>query len=144
MQTCGKSDVFHQANCTKRRTRFLLVSKNVNALYRSVLTSNGSLLYIAQTQHFCESQIPKIKSEASVVINLFFKKYIYLSMSSSYFHQSDPFYQSVCTTFMLLYFTEFFLRCLFLFLFMVLLCFFCCFYSFQFCFYFWPNFQPQQ
>ena len=28
---------------------------------------------------FRESQIPKIKTEASVVINLFFKKYIYLS-----------------------------------------------------------------
>ena len=79
MQTCGKSDVFHQANCTKRKTWFLLVSKHVNALYGSVLTSNGMILYIAQNQHFRESQIPKIKTEASVVINLFFKKYIYLS-----------------------------------------------------------------
>ena len=71
--------MFHQANCTKRKTWFLLVSKHVNALYGSVLTSNGSILYIAQNQHFRESQIPKIKTEASVVINLFFKKYIYLS-----------------------------------------------------------------
>ena len=71
--------MFHQANCTKRKTWFLLVSKHVNALYGSVLTSSGSILYIAQTQHFHESQIPKIKTEASIVINLFFKKYIYLS-----------------------------------------------------------------
>ena len=33
----------------------------------------------------------KTKTEAPVVINLFFKKYIYLSMSSKYFHQSDQF-----------------------------------------------------
>ena len=34
----------------------------------------------------------KTKSEAPIVINLFFKKYIYLSMSAKYFHQSDQFY----------------------------------------------------
>ena len=51
--------MFHQANCTKRKTRFFLVSKHVNALYRLVLTSSGSIMYIAQTQHFRESQIPK-------------------------------------------------------------------------------------
>ena len=51
----------------------------------------------------------KTKTEALVVINLFFRKYIYLTMSPSYFHQSDQFYSSICTTFMLSYFIEFFL-----------------------------------
>ena len=35
--------------------------------------------YCILLKHFHESQIPKIQTEASVVINLFFKMYIYLS-----------------------------------------------------------------
>ena len=31
----------------------------LNYLYRSVLSSNGMISYIAQTQHFREYQIPK-------------------------------------------------------------------------------------
>ena len=59
----------------------------------------------------------KTKTDAPVVINLFCKKYIYLSMSTSYFHPSDQFYKNICTTFMLSYFMDFFLRFLFLFVF---------------------------
>ena len=44
---------------TKRRTQFLLVSKHVNYLSQAALSSNDIISYIAQTQHFRESQIPK-------------------------------------------------------------------------------------
>ena len=77
----------------------------------------------------------------SVVINLFFKKYIYLSVSPGYFHQSDQLYENIGTTFMLSYFMEFFLDiCFCLFLFVALLRFCCCFCSFLFRFPFWPKF----
>ena len=38
---------------------FACLKTYVNALYRSVLTSNGMILFIAQNQHFRESEIPK-------------------------------------------------------------------------------------
>ena len=65
----------------------------------------------------------KTKTEAPVVINLFFKKYIYLSMSSKYFDQSDQFYQNICTTFMLPYFLKIFLE---MFVFVCFCVWFCC------------------
>ena len=34
----------------------------------------------------------KTKTKAPLLVNLFYKKYIYLSMSPSYFYQSDQFY----------------------------------------------------
>ena len=68
------------------------VKTYINALYRSVFFTDGVISYIAQTQHFRESQFQKIKTEALVAMNLIFKKYIYLSMFSKYFHQSDQFY----------------------------------------------------
>ena len=46
---------------------------------------------------FVNLKFQKTKTEAPVVINLFFKKYLYLSMSSSYFHQFDQFYYNICT-----------------------------------------------
>ena len=104
--------MYHEKN-----TVFACFKRQVNAPYRSVLSSNGIISYIAQIQYFRESQFQKTKTEAPVVINLFFKKYIYLSMSSKYFDQSDQFYQNICTTFMLPYLLKFFWKCLFLFVF---------------------------
>ena len=110
--------MYHEKN-----TVFACFKRQVNALYRSVLSSNGIISYIAQIQYFRESQFQKTKTEAPVVINLFFKKYIYLSMSSKYFDQSDQFYQNICTTFMLPYFLKFFLE---MFVFVCFCVWFCC------------------
>ena len=64
----------------------------------------------------------KTKTDAPVVINLFFKNYIHLSVFHSYFHQSNKSYQHICTSIMMSYFMELVQRCLFLFA-----CFcFCC------------------
>ena len=43
----------------EKNTVFVCFKTYVNYLYRSVLSSNGIISYIAQTQHFRESQIPK-------------------------------------------------------------------------------------
>ena len=80
----------------------------------------------------------KTKTKAPLLVNLFYKKYIYLSMSPSYFYQSVLL---ICTTFMLSYFMEFFWDvCFYVFLFVVLMLFCCCFCSFLYCFHFWPKF----
>ena len=64
---------------------------------------------------FVNLKFQKTKTDAPVVINSFL---IYLSMSSSYSYQSDQFYQNICTTFMLLYFLEFFEMFVFVYLFL--------------------------
>ena len=109
----------------EKNTNFNCFKTYLSYLYRSVLSSNSIISYISRTQHFRESQIPKDQSWS-------FKKCIYLSMSPSYFDQSDQFYYNVCTTFMLPYLMEFFLDicfCLFLFVAFLLLC--CCFLFFS-------------
>ena len=126
----------------KRRAWFLLVSKNVNVLYRSVLTSNGSILYIAQTQHFCESQIPKDQNWSFRCDEFVFQK-VYLF---KHVFQLLPSIWSVLLEclhhFYVVIFYGVFLRCWFLgFLVCSFALFCCCFYSFQFCFYFWQNFS---
>ena len=40
---------------------------------------------------FVNFKFQKIRTEAPFAMNLIFKKYIYLSMSFKYFHQSDQF-----------------------------------------------------
>ena len=70
----------------------------------------------------------KTKTDAPVLINVFFKKYIYLSVPPCYFHQSNLFYLSyfnqsinIWTTFML---PEFMVS---LFVFVIYWCFYYCF-----------------
>ena len=72
-----KKGCFYQANCTKRKTRFLLVSKHVNYLCRSLLSSNCIISYIAQTQYFRDSQIPQNQNWRSCCDNFVFQK-VYL------------------------------------------------------------------
>ena len=115
-------------------TFFTSFKAYVNYLYCSVLSSNCIISYIAQTQHFRNLKFQKTKTEAPVVINLFFKKYIDLSISRIYFHQSDQLYQNICTTFMLSYLMEFFFRCLFLFVVLLLFCCSFCFFCLSFLF----------
>ena len=43
----------------EKNTVFACFKTCVNYLYRSILSSSGIISYIAQTQHFRESQIPK-------------------------------------------------------------------------------------
>ena len=43
----------------EKNTVFTCFKTYVNYLYQSVLSSDGIISYIAQTQHFRESQIPK-------------------------------------------------------------------------------------
>ena len=76
----------------EKNTALACFKTYINALYRSVLFTDGVISYIAQTQHFRESQFQKIKTEALVAMNLIFKKHIYLSMFSKYLDQSDQFY----------------------------------------------------
>ena len=72
-----KKGCFYQANCRKRKTRFLLVSKHVNYLCRSLLSSNCIISYIAQTQYFRDSQIPQNQNWRSCCDNFVFQK-VYL------------------------------------------------------------------
>ena len=72
-----KKGSFYQANCRKRKTRFLLVSKHVNYLCRSLLSSNCIISYIAQTQYFRDSQIPQNQNWRSCCDNFVFQK-VYL------------------------------------------------------------------
>ena len=93
----------------EKNTVFACFKTYVNYPYRSILYSYDIISYIVQTLDFLNLIFQKIKTDAHVVINLFFKKYIYLSISPTYFYQSDQFYQNSCTAFMLSYFMEFFL-----------------------------------
>ena len=126
----------------EKNTVFACFRTYINCLYRSILSFSCIISFIISISMKLKFQ--KTKTEApAAIINLFFKKYIYLSMSPGYFHQSDRFYQNICTSFMLSY--GFFLDiCFSLFLFVALLLFCCRFYSFLFCFYFWPKLQLQQ
>ena len=72
-----KKGCFDQANCTKRKTRFLLVSKHVKYRCRSLLSSNCIISYIAQTQYFRDSQIPQNQNWRSCCDNFVFQK-VYL------------------------------------------------------------------
>lgn len=82
--------------------------ENISKLPISTNSSNDIISQIAQTQHFHESQIPKDQTDASVVINVFFKKYIYLTVFPNYFHQSNQFYQNNCTIYIVIFYGDFF------------------------------------
>ena len=90
---------------------------------------------------FVNLKFQKIKTEASGLINLFFKKYLF-----KHVFQLLPsiwsFLLECLHHFYVVIFYGVFLRCLFLgFLVCSFALFCCCFYSFQFCFYFWQNFS---
>ena len=61
----------------EKNTVFACFKTYVNYLYRSVLSSNGIISYIAQTQHFRESQIPKDQNWSSRCDKFVFQK-VYL------------------------------------------------------------------
>ena len=61
----------------QKNTVFACFKTFVNYLYRSVLSSNGIISYIAQTQHFRESQIPKDQNWSSRCDKFVFQK-VYL------------------------------------------------------------------
>ena len=103
LDTCGESHALYLTNSSyeEKNTVFACFKTYINNPYRLALSSNDIISYVAQRQHF---------RDAPVVINLFFKHYINLTVSPSYFHQCSQFYQNVCASFMLLYFMEFFLE----------------------------------
>ena len=61
----------------EKNTVFACFKTYVNYLYRSVLSSDGIISYIAQTQHFCEYQIPKDQNWSSHCDKFVFQK-VYL------------------------------------------------------------------
>ena len=67
----------------------------------------------------------KTKTDASVVINVFFKRYIYLSVFPNYFHQSNQFYQNNCTIYIVIFYGAFFEM-------FVFTCWFCFYFLFSF------------
>ena len=102
----------------EKNTVFACLKTYVNALYRSVLTSNGMILFIAQNQHFCESEIAKDQNWSfccdKFAFHLF--KHVFQLLPSiwsvllEYLHH-----------FYVVIFYGVFLRCLFLFIFVLLL-----------------------
>ena len=71
---------------------FLLVSKHMSITYIDQFFL-PMVSYHIFLKHSISVNIKfqKTKTEAPIVIKMFFKKYIYLSMYPSYFHQSDEF-----------------------------------------------------
>ena len=61
----------------EKNTVFAFFKTYVNYLYRSVLSSNDIISYIAHTQHFREHQIPKDQNWSSRCDKLVFQK-VYL------------------------------------------------------------------
>ena len=61
MYTCRKIDIFYQRSrrYEEKNTAFACFKTYVNYLSESALSSNDIIIYIVQTQPFCESQIPK-------------------------------------------------------------------------------------
>ena len=64
----------------EKNTVFAFFKTYVNYLYRSVLSSNGIISYIAQAQHFREYQIPEDQTSSSrfdkFVCNLYLFKHV--------------------------------------------------------------------
>ena len=125
----------------EKNTVFAFFKTFVNHQYRSVLSSNGMISYIAQTQHFREYQIPKDQNWSSrcdkfVFLKVYLFKHVYKLLPSiwsvllEYLHY-----------FYVITFSGVFLDiCFCLFLFVALLLFCCCFCYFLFRFPFWPKF----
>ena len=63
------------ATASEKNTVFACFKTYVNYLSRSTLSPNDIISYIAQTSISMNSKFQKTKTDASVVINLFFKKY---------------------------------------------------------------------
>ena len=61
----------------EKNTALACFKTYINALYRSVLFTDGVISYIAQTQHFRESQFQKIKSKLKLSLRFDFQK-VYL------------------------------------------------------------------
>ena len=101
----------------EKNTVFAFFKTYVNYLYRSVLSSNGIISYIAQTQHFRESQIPKDQNWSSRCDKFVFQK-VYLFKHVS---QLLPSIWSVLLEYLhhfyVIIFYGFFFRYLFLFVF---------------------------
>ena len=115
----------------EKKMVFAFFKTYVNYLYRSVLSSNGIISYIAQTQHFRESQIPKDQNWSSRCDKFVFQK-VYLFKHVS---QLLPSIWSVLLEYLhhfyvIMFYGVFFLRYLFLFVALLLFC--CCFCSFLF------------
>ena len=122
----------------EKNTVFACFKTCVNYLYRSILSSSGIISYIAQTQHFRESQIPKDQNWSSRCGKFVFQK-VHLFKHVS---QLLPSTWSVLLEYLhhlhVIIFYGVVSRYLFLF---AALSMFCCFFcSFLFRFYFWPKF----
>ena len=63
--------------CEEKNTVFACFKTYVNYLYRTVLSSNGIISYIAQAQHFREPQISKGQNRSSCCDKFVFQK-VYL------------------------------------------------------------------
>ena len=63
--------------CEEKNTVFACFKTYVNYLYRTVLSSNGIISYIAQAQHFREPQISKGQNRSSYCDKFVFQK-VYL------------------------------------------------------------------
>ena len=126
----------------EKNTVFACFKTYVNYLYRSVLSSNGIISYITQTQDFCESQITKVQNWNSRCDKFVFQKvYVFKHVSQllpSVWPVSLEYLHHFC--FIIFYGIFFWGTCFCLFLFVALLLFCCCFCSFLFRFHFWPKF----
>ena len=125
----------------EKNTAFACFKTCVSYLYRSILSSSGIISYIAQTQHFRESQIPKDQNWSSRCDKFVFQK-VYLFKHVS---QLLPSIWSVLLEYLhhlhVIIFYGVFVRYLFLFVALLMFCFvFWFFCSFLFRFHFWPKF----
>ena len=124
----------------EKNTVFACFKTYANYLYQSVLSSNCIISYhiFLRFSISVNLKFQKIKTEALVVINLFFRKYIYLSISPSYFHQSDQFHYNICSTYLCCHISWAFFEMFVFVCFCLWFC--CCFCSFLFRFHLWPKF----
>ena len=134
-------------NVGLQKKRYILPGKlheeknTVFACFKTYVKLPISISFFFQWYHIIYCSIPKDQDWSFRCDKFVFQKVYLFKQSPSYFHQSDQFYQNICTTFMLSHFREFFLDvCFCLLLFVALLLFCCCFCSFLFRFPFWPKF----
>ena len=99
-------------------TVFACFKTYVNYLYRSVLSSNGIISYITQTQHFCESQITKVQNWNSRCDKFVFQKvYLFKHVSQLLPSVWPVSLEYLHHFYFIIFYGIFFLRYLFLFVF---------------------------